>query len=325
MATERSGGLELQERDFDILLGLFECRIMSLRHVCDLFFDGKTEAGKKRIQKLKAAGFVRERPRRIGDPSVLQLTTKAFTALQRSGRLDSFPQIGLAAMEKRAQVSDLTIRHELEVMDVRTAFFSALRASPNLKIAEFSTWPVLYQFTAQHVSATHGRRELLVKPDGFVRIHEHDGEGVYEHLFFLEVDRSTETQEIVAQKAGCYLNFYQTGGMAERFGGSKEDFRQFPFRVLMVFRNEERRNNAAERLLQHTPPIQSLVWLCTMEDLVDDPFDSIWLRPKDYLEATQGSQFDPMRRGIQTVYRRQREREQEVRTRAKQQRLLQCR
>jgi hypothetical protein len=316
MAEERRAALALQERDFTILLGLYECRLMSLRHVCDLYFDGRMESAKKRIQKLKAAGLVRERPRVVGEASVLHISKQAFLELQRSGRLEAFPPMPIAAMEKRAHVRDLTLRHELEVMDVRTAFLKAIRGKSEISVIEFSTWPALYQFTAQHVSPLLGRRDLLMKPDGFIRVREEEKGEIFEHLFFLEVDRSTEVQDLIAQKASCYLDFYQKGGMAERFGATREEFRNFPFRVLMVFRNEERRNNAAERLLRNTPPILSQVWLCAMDQFLVEPLGPIWLRPKDYLEATKGGPFDPMGQTNGTIYRRQMEREKTVRSNA---------
>ena len=58
-------GIELQPRDWSLLCGLFESRVMTLAHAGTLYFDGKYEMAKKRIQKLKTAGIIRERPRRI--------------------------------------------------------------------------------------------------------------------------------------------------------------------------------------------------------------------------------------------------------------------
>ncbi len=322
MEAERTGQVLLQERDFDLLVDLYVCRVMSLRHICDLHFGGRLEATKKRIQKLKAAGLVRERPRRIGEPSVLHLAKKAFVELQQSGRLESFPQMPLAAMEKRAEISELTLRHELEVMDVRTAFLKAVAGRTDLSVTEFSTWPALYQFPAQIVSPSLGRRELLMKPDGFIRLREEETGEAFEQYFFLEVDRSTETQEIIGQKAACYLDFYQRGGMAERFGALREEFRNFPFRVLMVFRNEERRNNAAERLLRNTPPVMTQVWLATFAEALAAPLGAIWMRPTDYWEATKGTRFDPTRASDSSIYRRQSEREARVRSVIRRQTLL---
>ncbi len=318
----RESALEIQERDFALLLGLYECRVMALRHVCELYFEGRMEAAKKRLQKLKAGGYVRERPRLIGEPSVLHLSKKAFIKLQRSGRLERFPTMAIAAMEKRSQVSDLTLRHELEVMDVRTAFLKAVDRQEGISATEFSTWPALHQFSAEHVSPLVGRRELVTKPDGFIRLREEEGSEVFERMFFLEVDRSTEAQHLIAQKAACYLDFYQKGGMAERFGAPREEFRRFPFRVLMVFLNEERRNNAAERLLQNSPPILTQVWLTTFPEIMSGPLSAIWMRPKDYLSITQGTPFDPERRRNLPGYRRQVERETRVASLLEKKRLM---
>jgi len=62
------GGIDLQGRDLALLRGLFECRVMTPGHAAKLYFDGKPEATKKRLQKLKAAGLIGERPRRAFDP-----------------------------------------------------------------------------------------------------------------------------------------------------------------------------------------------------------------------------------------------------------------
>jgi len=54
---------------------------------------------------LKAAGLLRERPRRVNEPSILFLTRHAFPLLSETGNLGAFPQFGLADLEKRVQVS----------------------------------------------------------------------------------------------------------------------------------------------------------------------------------------------------------------------------
>lgn len=306
-----TASVKLQERDFEILGGLLHCRVMSLRHITDLYFSGKSESAKKRIQKLKAAGYVRERPRRIGDSSVLHLTKKAFAVLRENGHLQHVPNLTDKALHKRGEVSDLTLRHELQVLDVKAAIFRSISENTALSLTEFSTWPLLYQFTARLKGEGWGRKEIAVKPDGFIRIREQEGDGAFEHLFYLEVDRSTETHEILAQKAAGYLDHYQSGGMAVRFGAKAEEFRDFPFRLLMVFRNDERRNNAAERLLQNNPPIMTQVWLTTLAEVLAAPLGRIWVRPKDYLEITEGTAFDPEKRRA-TVYSRQAIREQFV-------------
>lgn len=270
--------IDIQPRDIEVLRGLFESRVMTLSHLSAIYFDNKAEAAKKRIQKLKKAGLVAERPRRVREPSVLFLTRKGFSLLTDGGHVTDYPRITAANLDKRAQVSALTLRHELEVMDVKAAFCAAIATKPHLCIAEFSTWPILYEFRAFKPNG----ESVTVKPDGFIRIHETEADGgVSEHTFFLEVDRSTETQSVLTAKASCYIDFYRRGGLAVRNGRSPEEFKDFPFRVLMVFKTTERRDNTAKALLALNPPILTQVWLATMSEVVDNPLKAAWVQPRD--------------------------------------------
>lgn len=291
---------------------------MTVLHAAKLCFDGRQEAAKKRLQKLKAAGVIAERPRHAFEPSALFLTRKAFSLLSEQGILEEYPALPITALAKRAQVSALTLRHELEVMDVKVALSCAIAASRGFRVAEFSTWPQLYQFRAHRPDT---RAEVTVKPDGFIRIREQSDGGVFEHTFFLEVDRSTETQDILALKAACYLDYYRSGGLAVRNGQPRSAYKDFPFRVLFVFKSAERRNNAAERLLQNHPPIFTQVWLTTMAEVLDDPLGAIWIRPVDYRDATEGTAYAPgASRGFR--YTRQSAREEHVESRVRKHQLL---
>jgi hypothetical protein len=310
----RSLLISLQDRDVKLLRGLFECRVMTNDHATALYFEGKNEAAKKRLQKLKAAGLMSERPRRAFEPSVLFLTRKGLVLLQGQSVLNDYPLFDLPALDRRARVSDLTIRHELEVMDVKTAFHAAIKVVPKFAIPEFSTWPLLNEFTAYR-PGQHGR-EVLVKPDGFILIHETEADGSkFERAFFLEVDRSTESQETLVGKAGCYFEYYKSGDFAVRNRGSRDEYKQFPFRVLMVFKTVERRNNTAERLVQSNLPILKQVCLATFEEVARDSLGTIWIRPFDYREATKGTPFAPERQLPARQYRHQPERDQFVESR----------
>ena len=290
--------VELQERDLAILQGLFESRLMTLNHITHLFFDGHGEAAKKRIQRLKDNRFIRERARRVYQPSILHLSRRAFAELSSRGMLSEYPRLAWNQLEDRAKVSELTLRHEIQVVDVKTAFSRAIRNTPHHELIEFSTWPLLYQFQAAQPAlpgAYHSAR-VLIKPDGFVRLHEQSPEGdLFEHFFFLEVDRSTESRKTLARRAFGYQDFYRQGGLALRYGATREAYKEFPFRVLMVFLTEERRNNMAERLLQNDPPVLSMVWLTTFSEVIADPLGAIWMRPLEYRDIMKGTQYDPSR------------------------------
>lgn len=66
-----------------------------------IHFAGGTEAAKKRVQKLKAAGYLAERPRRAYDPSILFLIRKSFTALAESRNLDDYLPLDWTTLEMR--------------------------------------------------------------------------------------------------------------------------------------------------------------------------------------------------------------------------------
>jgi hypothetical protein len=281
--------IAIQDRDIALLRGLFESRLMTLDHVAALHFDGKREMAKKRVQKLKAAGLLAERPRHASEPSVLFLTSRALTMLQDHGQLSGFPKLSRNALLKRAQVSDMTLQHELQVMSVKAALVSAIGKTERFRVAEFSTWPLLHQFTVRRSEIDPAKTgEIVVKPDSFIRIHEDEPDGgLAEHVLFLEVDRSNESQEKLAEKAASYLAYYRSGGLAERLGGNRSQYQEFPFRVLFVVPSIERRNNTAARLLLNRPPTLTQVLLSTMPEAAADPLGPIWIRPKDYRDAAQ--------------------------------------
>jgi hypothetical protein len=285
LGGQQKKSIELQDRDAEILRGLFDSRLMTLAHAAAIHFDGHQEAAKKRIQKLKAVGLIGERIRKVNEPSILFLKKQGFALLKERGLLQGFPSMTWPTIEKRLQVSDLTIRHELEVMDVKAAFTAALRKHPTCSLSEFSTWPVLFQFKASHDGGT----PVLVKPDAFMRIEERADDGVFEHTFFVEVDRGNEMLDILGLKALRYLDFYRHGGLAVRAGRPKTEYKDFPFRVLMILKTDERRDNVAKALLAGNPPIFTQVWLATKQEVCNGPLQAIWVRPLDYRDAAIGA------------------------------------
>lgn len=300
--------VKLQDRDWDLLRGLFESRIMTTKHVAALYFPGTSGMAKQRLQKLKRAGIVRERPRRSrSDPSVLFLSRLAFRLLQENGKLTDYPQFGIKYLDKRMQVSELKLRHELEVMDVKAAMVPAIKQSETLTVAEFSTWPMLYEFE----SCDPQGRLVKTQPDAFLRIHEKlpDG-GIMEHPFFIEVDRSEEATTVLAERAYCYGHFYRDGGLAVRNGEPRANYKEFFFRVLLVCKTAERRNNLAAKMLLNNPPVHTQVWLSTISEVRTDPLRAIWIRPVDYRDVTFNTPFDPYVQPTSRGYRRQADREE---------------
>ena len=263
---------------------------MTLAHIASLYFDGKKEMAKKRIQKLKAAGFIGERPRRISSPSVLYLSRNAFALLQEEAQLAEYPPIEISNLDRRAHVADSKLTHEIEVMDIKTAMVLAIRATERYRIAKFSTWPAAYHFKACRADG-----EIVdMHPDGFLRVEDKESDGrVSEHTFFLEVDRSTESLNVIADKCHCYVDYYRSGGFAERNGVPADTYRRYPFRVLFICKSQQRIDNVAKRLLTNDPPVRHQVCLASFADAIRDPLSAIWTTSADYTDVRPGDAARP--------------------------------
>jgi hypothetical protein len=185
-------------------------------------------------------------------------------------------------------VSDASIQHELAVSDVRAAFTAAIAGTADFRISDFSTWPSHLQFYAK---PSPSAPEVLLKPDGYFCVDDRRGNGrPTQHRFFIELDRASETQAVLAKKARCYVDYYRRGGFAIRFGGHPEDYKRFPFRVLMVFTHAGRQALVTKQLLNCRPPILTQVVSTTVQKLQSDPLGPIWARPIDFRNSDVGSE-----------------------------------
>lgn len=281
MKGGNSTGIIPQERDFALLRGLYESRVMTTAQAAALYFENRLPAAQKRLQKLKRAQFVRDRVRHTSDPAVIFLTKEGYETLKRHNQLAGLPLISDSQFAARCQVSSLTLRHETDVVGVKAAFMNALARYQSAQTIEFTTWPRLYQFSTHGALTGYGASRIIVKPDGFLCIHEKVEDGIDEHCFFVEIDRSSESQTVIATKAECYRNHYRSGGFAEQRGGCRAEYEQYPFRVLTVFKTANRRDNIAQRLLNMNPPVKTMVWMTTIAEALNDPLGPIWIRPVD--------------------------------------------
>lgn len=301
--------IEIQPRDRAILRDLLDGRVMTIKQAASLHFGGSFEAAKKRLQKLHGAGLVVMRARKVQDPAIYSLSRDGYLSLKEDGMLDPLFEVGWGVMRKRLQVSEMTLRHELAVMDVKAALAPAIR-TVGLRLKEFSVCPTRHAFyTARaliRAGGLAGFRSGLVMPDGFIEVVDASGR---EHSYFLEVDRGSETLERVARKVLKYAQHYRNGGFAAKRGFGRKDFKSHPFRLLVVVPSAERRNNVAEKLIKSKTTARSLAWLATMKELLANPLGVNWLRPVDYDAALHGTALDGAPSARKAIYRRQSERE----------------
>ena len=199
---------------------------MTIAHAAEIHFGGKRESAKKRIQRLKAAGFVKERSRKPYEPSILHLASKGVTSLSERGILTEYPSLSRTAIERRNRVSELTLRHELQVMDVKAAIYKAVRASPEIEIERFCTWPHLCEIGGG--GKAWSQIAWIARPDGFLRFRRDRRL----HCIFLELDRSTESQGTLLAKAKRYAS-YQASEPGRK-----------PATIHFIFSTDARKRNA---------------------------------------------------------------------------------
>jgi hypothetical protein len=214
-------------------------------------------------------------------------------------------------------VKDHTKQHELAVMDTKVALMNALKKMPERSVSEFWTWPALYRFVVQDTRPA-GRRhpsgQRTINPDAFLRLSNAETGG--DTYFYFEVDLNNEVQRTLQDKMLAYLEHDRERGVLDFLGFNKEDPNVLyrGFRVLFVvgkptdprqnkaersadaaYEERSRVNNFAHWCLSMKPPIKTLAWIATRQDFLRDPLGPIWIRPKDYLEATAGTPYDPIR------------------------------
>ena len=280
--------IQLQDRDLKLLRGLFECRIMTIRQITAIYFEGHFEATRKRVRLLKYLGHVAERPRNLNDRSILSITQKGFDALKRNGRLDGHSDITSSSFKRRIRVADTTLQHELDVMEAKASFHSMARAV-DLQILEFTTWPKRIEFS---VTRPDTRASMITRPDGFIHLQTQKRNGnPRNHRFFLEVDRSTESLKVLANRIACYWRFYKEGGFSHRLGKERSAFRQFPYRVLITCQSIERRNSIAI-MLAATVAVRNFVCLSTLGEVTTNPLAPVWVTPAAYRNESHRSSLD---------------------------------
>ncbi|HMP07141.1 MAG TPA: replication-relaxation family protein [Lacipirellulaceae bacterium] len=229
------------DRDLCILRDLFDSRILTAAHLADIHFNGSRDAVRQRIPVLKAARLIAARPRATPyEPEVLTLAKAGFDLLLNKGELADFPAMTWDAMEKRCRVSPLTLRHELAVGDFKAAVHAAARRAEGVRVVEFLTWPALSRFTSRRTLPGGYTKSVDVKADAFARLVHATTGGDAEHVFFAEIDRSTETLDRIVARASAYATHYQSGNFAKWMGGDGTDVAAYPFRVLWLFKSTQR-------------------------------------------------------------------------------------
>jgi hypothetical protein len=256
--------LQFQDRDFEILRAIAESPACSRGNLAAAFFKGSYEAAKKRVQQLASAGLVRNDSDAGLGRSIISLTKKGLEILAVSEKTPRNVRTHAVSPKMRA--------HERMLADCHFALTAAARTNGNLS-ADIWHDPGSATFT---VRCTDHATIETVRPDGFcsVQMNHHR-----KFFFFVEVDRSTETQGHLIHLAQQYRQYSRAADFAARFGDCYEAKRT-TFRVLLILKSPLRLENTLKSLRLHAG-VLTLFWLTTFDSFIRDPFGAIWKCPLD--------------------------------------------
>lgn len=251
--------MQLTERDVQLILGVYQYRVLRREQIQELFFPSKNTAN-ERLKRLYQHGFLERRwlPVEYG-----QGTSQAMYLLAERGVDVVAQQLGIdrGAVDWREsynRVGALFLEHLLLVNQVRIAFSLAAERA-GFSIERWSTEEEL-KATRDFVQITPAggtQRRVAVIPDGYFLLNLGDKRA----HFFLEVDRATEANKRWAQKIQAYLVYTESGKYSERYGTRS-------LRVLTVTTGEKRLAN----LKRATEEVGGgpMFWFTTFEQATSD-------------------------------------------------------
>jgi hypothetical protein len=198
-------GAHLSERDRQVLASVAAHRFLTTRHIQTLHFaDHATQATGARatrevLTRLHSLNILARLDRRVGG---VRAGSAAFVWTvgpvgDRLLRADS----GNGVRHRFQEPSLTFLEHTLAVADTHLALIAASRAR-RLELLEVDLEPACWRpFTGP------GGAPLSLRPDLYVVT----GDGQYEHCWFLEVDRATESVPHVLRACRSYQAYRATG------------------------------------------------------------------------------------------------------------------
>ncbi len=201
----------LSDRDRDIVLVVAKLRYLTTTQIQHLFFVDGTNQSNARSARLVL--------RRLTDLRVLSRLDRRIGGVRAGSAgqvysLDLAGQFLLAGHDRDGrrrrppEPSLLFVSHTLAVADLYVHLSEAARAK-KIELLEFQAEPMCWRSFFGP-----GGARMTLKPDAFLRI----GRDAYEDLWFIEVDRATESTTALTTKFRTYRQYWSSGKEQQRWG-----------------------------------------------------------------------------------------------------------
>jgi hypothetical protein len=278
-------GLQLQERDLDILELVYDYRFIPSDQVVQLI-EGSERKILDRLKKLFNHQYLeRMCDRRIRTQSGSEKMVYAITARAAQLLVDERGlEIGKVNWaSKNRTVTDRHIKHTLMIGKFRTAVTLAVAAKEDLELLFWKEHrgtgqqlnpELLDSVTLELEKGREERRKIV--PDAFLGLEDSD----YEYFLYLEADRSTMTNDRFKKKLSAYWAWWKQGG-------SKKKHQVENFRVLTLTPSVKRRDNLRKAAIEASPGKNGsgMFWFACEKDYnVQEPetvLGDIWVTAKD--------------------------------------------
>ena len=217
-----TAGMQLQERDLQLLTDLFLHRLMSRGQLERLYFTSASRCNVRLRQlfdhKLVARYYLPLAP--YGAQCIYSLGEAGVLPVSR--RLEW--EIDEVARQAKRHKTPQFLEHTLAINETRLAFRDALASCPTWKMERWI--PEIQCHHPYDIRGVSGdwQREVF-KPDGFLRLQERTTRR--NSSFFLEIDRGHTSSGKFADKLDAYARYLESGLFREVFGETS-------FRTLVI-------------------------------------------------------------------------------------------
>jgi hypothetical protein len=226
----------LSDRDRQILQLIARFRLMSGSQIQTLMFEsGQYRTCRRVLTRLESLDVIATLDRRIGGVRagsvgyVYRLASNGFRILTELDQAVTF------RLPRASEPSLRNVEHTLAVGDVFVAL-KRLHSDDYFSLRAFDSEPASWR---PYVAILGGPRTL--KPDAFVRA----AKGEWEYMWFVEVDRSTESIATLRRKLDQYVEFWRTGQQQASEGA---------FPMVAWLTNTERQATRLAELIDRLPP-----------------------------------------------------------------------
>ena len=271
----------ITERDHEIILSVYRYRYLTTSQIARLHFPSARTA-QRRLSVLTGHKLLAHfSVPNIGE-RLYMLTTRGANLV--ADMLDVSPDDLLWSAGTKPPKDYYFIKHFVAISDFRITLTHAVVQS-DISLLGF----IPEHYGAKHLSGrvtkyikdvafsiTDPKEKITHTPDAVFALEKNQKQA----LFFLEIDRGTETISNPAKGIGKMIRFYEGYAQEEKYRGYAEDFHCEPFsnfRLLIVTTSARRVENIRAALGTNAPQLYRFFWLTTYDQVNEETiFDRIW-------------------------------------------------